>query len=192
MLMKPDGTPDGTDPRRLTDNLDGDGFPVMSPDGKKIVFESNRNRAPGEPLNTSDLFLMEPDGTAQRLVTRGSTTSWSPDSKRIVFHASASGTGRPVHAGAGPPTCDSDLFVANVDDLLDRGTGRTNLTNTPQAIEADANWSPDGTRIAFVRRPKDAENDDCAKPLPASPQLRIPSAPRSTWSARTGRVHRRN
>ncbi len=36
--------PDGTDPRRLTDNSDGDGFPCLSPDGKKIVFESNRLR----------------------------------------------------------------------------------------------------------------------------------------------------
>ena len=168
-LINPDPDPLKQNLRRLTDNAAGDAFPVMSPDGKKIVFESNRNRTAGEPLNTGDLFLMEFDGTAQRLVTRGSTASWRPDSKRIVFHASASGTGRPVHGGAGPPTCDSDLFDANVDDLLDRRAGRANLTNTPQAIEADANWSPDGKRIAFVRRPKHEEKDDCAIPLPNNP-----------------------
>src|ERR1700752_4569844 len=33
---------DGTNLRRLTNNTDGDGFPALSPDGKKIVFDSNR------------------------------------------------------------------------------------------------------------------------------------------------------
>jgi TolB protein len=172
MLMKPDGTPDGsTALRRLTNDPDpanhpaGDGFPVLSPDGKQIVFDSNRNRAAGEPLNTSDLFLMKSDGTQQRLLTRGSSATWSPDGKRLAFHASASGTGRPATAVPGPPTCDSDIFVAKVGDLLDLGTGRTNLTNSPDYIDYDPDWSPDGKRIAFVRRPKHDE-DDCAKPLP--------------------------
>src|SRR6266700_6022127 len=34
--------PDGTNPRRLTNNAYGDAFPTLSPDGKKIVFDSNR------------------------------------------------------------------------------------------------------------------------------------------------------
>src|SRR5262245_11339730 len=36
---------DGTNLRRLTDNAAGEGFSSLSPDGKKIVFDSNRNRA---------------------------------------------------------------------------------------------------------------------------------------------------
>ena len=41
--------PDGTNPRRLTDNAYGDAFPTLSPDGKKIVFASNRGaRVRGE------------------------------------------------------------------------------------------------------------------------------------------------
>ena len=151
--------PDGTLPRRLTDNADGDAFPVSSPDGKWIVFDSNRlSRTAGVPLNTGDLFLMKSDGTEQRLLTRGSSASWSPDGNRLAFHASASGTGQPVNATPGPPTCDSDLFVANVDDLLDLGKGRTNLTNSPLHLDYDADWSPDGTKIAFVRYPKSKSN----------------------------------
>jgi Tol biopolymer transport system component len=52
--------PDGTNVRRVTENLDcvnADALPALLPDGKKIVFDSNRLRLPTEPGNTSDLFL---------------------------------------------------------------------------------------------------------------------------------------
>src|SRR5215210_8606036 len=58
-------------PRRVTENCPAEGspesatatcyadtFPALSPDGRgKIVFDSNRFRSAGEPVNTSDLFL---------------------------------------------------------------------------------------------------------------------------------------
>ncbi len=55
--------PDGTNPRRLTDNAYGDAFPALSPDGKKIVFDSNRLTADAGTLNVSDLFVMNTDDT---------------------------------------------------------------------------------------------------------------------------------
>src|SRR5260370_11066768 len=63
---------DGTNLRRLTENTYADGFPSLSPDGTRIVFDSNRLRAEGEPFNTSDLFVMNADGTGQnpRVSTR--------------------------------------------------------------------------------------------------------------------------
>jgi TolB protein len=81
---------DFTNSRRLTSNTAGDIFPSLSPDGTKAVFESNRNRTDGEPLNASDLFVMNTDGTEQTPLVRGSCATWSPDSKTIAFHASAS------------------------------------------------------------------------------------------------------
>src|SRR5262249_43266679 len=48
---------------------------------------------------------------------------------------------------------DSDIFVANLDDLLSETAVPDNLTNTAQAIEDDPDWSPDGTRIAFTSHP---------------------------------------
>jgi TolB protein len=141
----------GGNPRRVTNNSDGDGFPALSPDGKKIVFDSNRLRTEGDPLNTSDLFVMNTDGTEQTWLTRGSSATWSPDSKLIAFHASASGTAKPIKADPGAATFDSDIFVANLDDLLQGVAGRTNITNSPDWIDDDPDWSPEGDRIVFTR-----------------------------------------
>src|SRR5215468_1238129 len=136
-------SPDGSNVRRLTDNTAADIFPALSPDGKKIVFNSNRNRAEGEPFNTSDLLVMNTKGEEQMFLIRGSSATWSPDSKNIAFHASASGLGLPIKADLGAATSDSDIFVANVDDLLAGVAGPMNLTNNPDAIDDDPDWSPD-------------------------------------------------
>jgi TolB protein len=166
--------PDGTDPQRLTNNFPyGDSFPMLSPDGKKIVFDSNRLTADftTDTLNISDLFVMDADGTKQTLLTRGSSASWSPDGKDIVFHASASyyasggtETGDPIKGDPGAATEDSDLFVAKVNELADaqdvltKTQLATNITNTPDQIEDDADWSastttaPDGL-IVFTSHP---------------------------------------
>src|SRR5262245_7486779 len=146
-------SPDGSNVRRLTDNTAADSFPALSPDGKKIVFISNRNRAEGEPVNTSDLFVMNTKGDEQRFLIRGSSATWSPDSKYIAFHASASGAGLPITTDPGAATSDSDIFVANVDDLLAGVAGPMNLTNSPEAIDDDPDWSPDGRRIVFTSHP---------------------------------------
>lgn len=145
--------PDGTNLRRLTENTVGDFFPGLSPDGKKIVFDSSRLRLPTDPRNTSDLFVMDTDGKEQTFLIRGSSATWSPDSKNIAFHASASGMGLPIKTDPGAATSDSDIFVANVDDLLAGVAGPQNITNSPDAIDDDADWSPDGTKIAFTSHP---------------------------------------
>jgi TolB protein len=133
----------------FTDNA-ADLFPVLSPTGKRMVFDSNRLRGSG-PINTSDLFLMLPDGSDQTHIVRGSSATWSPDGHRIAFHASASGTGLPIRMDAGSATSDSDIFVLSVDEFLQGAEPAINLTNSPDFIDDDPDWSPDGTRILFTR-----------------------------------------
>jgi Tol biopolymer transport system component len=169
--------PDGSNPQRLTDtdNAYSDFFPMLSPDGKKIVFDSNRlNADSGQPLNVGDLFVMDADGTDQVLLTRGGSATWSPDGKYIAFHASASyyasggtETGLPIKGDVGAAMTDSDLFVANVDELAAAHNVRkktelaTNITNTPDQIEDDPDWStspttaPGGQSIVFTSHPVD-------------------------------------
>jgi dipeptidyl aminopeptidase/acylaminoacyl peptidase len=126
---------DGSGEQRLTHNSVGDGFGTLSPDGKKIAFESNRNRLPGEPINTSGLFVMNADGNDQTFLARGGSPSWSPDSKHIAFQASASGIGAPINSNPGAATDDSDIFIVNVDDLLEHGSPPRNLTNDPTTVD---------------------------------------------------------
>jgi TolB protein len=167
---------DRSNVRRLTYNSDGDGFAVLPPDGKKIVFDSNRNRpelgsipCPVAPGGTddpsyfvSDLFLMGTDGSEQTLLRRGgSSATWSPDSKSIAFHASASGAGCPSRSDPGAAATDSDIFVANVDDLLAGVEQPRNITNTPDKIDDDADWSATG-RIVYTAH---LVGDDITNPL---------------------------
>jgi dipeptidyl aminopeptidase/acylaminoacyl peptidase len=167
--------PDGTNPRRLTTNADGDTFPVLSPDGKKIVFDSNRRTAGAVcdgSLNIGDLFLMETDGAEQMFLTRGDSASWSPNGKLVAFHASASyyasgglETECPTLPFPGAAAWDSDIFVMNVDDFVRGVEQPTNITNSPNKIDDDADWSPDGKQIVFTNR--DVTDPDQNNPLSA-------------------------
>jgi len=147
---------------------DSDFHPAVSPDGKgRIVFDSNRNRELGEPLNTSHLFLMKAkhDGRHQRLLTKGSSATWSPKGKRIAFHASASGAGLPINPNPGAPTSDSVIFVAKVGDLLE-GEAPEQLTHPLEGqVDDDADWSPAGGKIVFTRKNRD--NPDPNNPTSA-------------------------
>lgn len=140
---------DGMNVRRLTDNAYGDCFPSIAPNGKTIVFDSNRLRTQSEALNTSDLFLMNIDGSNQKYLTRGSSASWSPDSKSVAYHASASGSGKPIALFPGAATNDSDIFVLNV---MKKEAQPKNITKDPSAVDDDADWCPNENKIVFVSK----------------------------------------
>ena len=59
-----------------------DSYPMFSPDGKKIVFESNRS-------GNFEIYTINTDGSDIKQLTHDTsfdgTPAWSPDGKSIVF-----------------------------------------------------------------------------------------------------------
>ena len=125
----------GGDPIRLTRNGAMDFAPQWSPDGRRILFISNRSAGVnGSP--TYEIFVMNSDGSGvKRLTTNDvleSSPSWSPDGSRIAY--ATTGT-------------RSKIFVMNAD-----GSNVVQLTDNEWA-DSLPRWSPDGQRIAFLGSP---------------------------------------
>ncbi len=76
--------------RNLTNNPAFDAWPRWSPDGKQIVFGSNR-----ENKTDYEIYVMNADGNSvQRLTelhSRNTSPKWSPDEKKISFDHAAQG-----------------------------------------------------------------------------------------------------
>ena len=81
----------GSNPRRLTNNLRQDTNPAWSPDGKHIAYTSTIDR-------NQEIYVMDTDeGKPLRLTNSGNVhihnwkPSWSPDGRRIVFASNRDG-----------------------------------------------------------------------------------------------------
>ena len=129
---------DGSGQRRLTRSTVRDSYPVWSPDGRRIAFESNWQ-----------VNVMNADGSpGQRRLThnggRNFNPAWSPDGQRIAFeHRRRQGTSHWVGAWG------YKVYVMNAD-----GSGQRRLTHGG----SQPRWSPDGRRIAFVSQ-RDGHED---------------------------------
>jgi Tol biopolymer transport system component len=118
-------------------------YPAWAPDGKHLVFVHQDDYVADKPVN-EQIWLMDADGGNQHALTTGADPkdqlpSWSPDGKFIVYASGA------VNEG---------IWVMAAD-----GSAQVQLTGCPPSDVAPcANgsdfgpvWSPDGTRIAFLR-----------------------------------------
>ena len=111
---------DGSGLRRLTRIARVNGaLPSWSPDGRKIVFVSDRD-------GNLEVYVMNADGSGQRNLTRhpghDSDPAWSPDGRKIAFTTKREG--------------NFEIYVMNAD-----GSGQRNLTRNP-APDRFPVWSP--------------------------------------------------
>jgi Tol biopolymer transport system component len=100
---------------------------TYSPDGRRIVFGSNRSGA-------RELWVCDAEGANPVQITHfggpvAGTTRWSPDGRQIVFDARPEG--------------NSEIFIVNWE-----GGGLRRLTQT-RGEAARPDWSPDGKFIYF-------------------------------------------
>lgn len=112
-------------PVRITKVVDA--YPMLSPDGSLVVFQSNRS-------GKMELYTMRSDGSDVKQLTRTDhdegTPVWSPDGKQILYA---------VDMGNG----NEEVFIMDAD-----GTNVRRLTDHP-ASDGHPHWSPDGARIIF-------------------------------------------
>lgn len=102
--------------------------PSFSPDGKWIVFQSNRSRNAG-------LWLMSSSGGQARYLTHAdpywdkASPEWSPDSRQIAFVRSN---------------------TTHIVDIETSEVKKLKIEGLPSPAMRDPSWSPDGSHIVFV------------------------------------------
>jgi len=112
---------------RLIASTKLDQEPQLSPDGKKIVFSSDRS-------GTYELWVCDREGhNPAQLTSLGGaipgSPRWSPDSQRVAFDCSKAG--------------NSDVYTINVDG------GPPHQVTTESSIDVRPSWSRDGRWIYF-------------------------------------------
>lgn len=153
---------------RLTDNVADDHQPDVSPDGRHIVFATNRDGGKGE------IYVMDADGGHPRNLTNDpandDTPAWSPDGARIayqsdrrgpieIFVMNADGSAPIPIARGGRAAWSPDgkrLAYQGVVDghseifTVDRHGGMPYRVTSDREFDGDPTWSPDGTELAFT------------------------------------------
>jgi Tol biopolymer transport system component len=88
---------DGSEPVRLTRSRGDDAVPAWSPDGRRIVFASNRNNRERSPGEDTELYSIGADGSCLTWLTNGAPESSAPSWRDVGAAA-----GAPAACGATP------------------------------------------------------------------------------------------
>ena len=106
------------------------GMPSWSPDSSEIAFTTVNDA--GE----KGIYAVRPEGTGLRLITSGgaSEISWSPDGEELLFVTVVTGV----------------VYIVRTDGSGLRRVRTDGLHRIAAFYAANAEWSPDGSRIAIL------------------------------------------
>ena len=146
---------DGSNVKRLTSGTLSADQPAWSPDGTRIAYRLSANYSPAR------IWVVNADGTNPRAITNDAPgehhhPAWSP--------AQSDGRYRIAYAQA---AMKDGYMRAQIWSVRDDGTDRQIVSDeSVGAYDDEPSWSPDGTRIVFVR---------------SGQQLVVVKADRSEW-----------
>lgn len=121
--------PDGSGPRRITDDPGSDMWPDLSPNGGFVAFASTRTG--NREILVADLR----NGSLVNVSRHSGDDNWprfSPDGRRVAFHSDRDG--------------NYEIYVASSD-----GTGDPRRITDNGVLDQWPDWSPDGRHLAFRR-----------------------------------------
>lgn len=140
-------SPRGRHLRQLTDAPGNSVIADWTPDGRMIVFDSDRvTKGCDDEACNVEIFIMDADGSNETRLTHNPTfdggPAVSPDGQWIAFESFRAG--------------HSDLFLMRID-----GSHLVQLTDD-EPYDLDPTWSPDGRWLAFVSN-READRDSVYK-----------------------------
>ena len=143
---------DGTGLKRITDNPKYDAEPIVSPDGKRVVFGSQRE-------GNFDVYVMDIDGTNLRRLTDRTGYNggpwFSPDGTKIVWRAWYPETD--AEKAMWRDCMEKNYILAVPLDLwvMDADGSNKKLLLKNGATNFAPSWHPDGKRIIFASNKDD-------------------------------------
>jgi len=175
-LMDVDSSGIGSNPRRLTSDLESEDVPNWSPDGTMLVYQ--------RAFNGAAVYIINADGTGEKRLSATPsldvTPSWSPDGTQIVYShldeapqpnlppmteihiMNLDGSGDHAiltnkvfcvepHWSINNQIVFMSLMGGSTLDIYTINTDGSSLTQLTSngANNADPVWSPDGTKITF-------------------------------------------